>query len=122
MEQASDVDVPRGGRDSARRARVADVLTGLAAVLAVLALVLSYAGRSILNGDAFADRAVATLNDQSVRDDVADHLTSAIVTSGNGDLAAVRPLVRAIAGGVVGSGAFAGLFRRAVLELHASLV
>jgi hypothetical protein len=122
MEQASDVDVPRGGRDSARRARLADVLTGLAAVLAVLALVLSYAGRSILSSEAFADRAVATLNDQSVRDDVADHLTNAIVTSGNGDLAAVRPLVRAIAGGVVGSGAFAGLFRRAVIELHASLV
>ena len=91
-------------------------------VLAVLAVVLSYAGRSILNGEAFANRAVATLKDESVRDDVADHLADAIVTSGNGDLAGVRPLVRAIAGGVVGGDAFAGLFRRAVLELHAALV
>jgi hypothetical protein len=122
MERESDVDIPDGGRAGARHARLTDVLTGLAVVLAVLALVLAYAGRSILSGDAFAERSVATLNDQSVRDDVADHLTDAIVTSGNGDLAAVRPLVRAIAGGVVGSGAFAGLFRRAVLELHASLV
>ena len=91
-------------------------------VLTVLAVVLSYAGRSILNGEAFANRAVATLKDESVRDEVADHLADAIVTSGNGDLAGVRPLVRAIAGGVVGGNAFAGLFRRAVLELHAALV
>jgi hypothetical protein len=102
--------------------RQADVLSGLAVALAVLALVLSYAGRSIVNGQAFANRAVATLKNESVRDDVADHLTTAIVTSGSGDLAGVRPLVRAIAGGVVGSNAFAGLFRRAALELHASLV
>ncbi len=115
-------DIPSGARASARPAWLPDVLSGLAVALAVLALVLSYAGRSILNGQAFADRAVATLKDESVRDDVADHLTDAIVTSGNGDLAGVRPLVRAIAGGVVGSNAFAGLFRRAVLELHASLV
>lgn len=89
---------------------------------AVLALVLSYAGRAVLQAEPFADRAVATLKSPAVQDDVADHLTDVVVRQGGGDLVTVRPLVRAVTGAVVGSGAFAGLFRRAALELHASLV
>ena len=45
---------------SDRRARLAGPLAGLAVVLAMLALVLSYAGRSVLQAEPFADRVVAT--------------------------------------------------------------
>lgn len=109
-------------RGSDRRGRLAGTLTAAAVVLAVLALVLSYVGRSVLQAEPFADRAVATLKAPAVQDDVADHLTDVLVRKVGGDLVAVRPVVRAITGAIISSGAFAALFRRAALELHASLV
>jgi hypothetical protein len=88
----------------------------------MLALVLSYVGRAVLKADPFADRAVATLRSPAVQDDIADHLTDLAVRQVGGDLVAVRPAVRAITGAIVSSGAFAGLFHRAALEVHASFV
>jgi hypothetical protein len=94
----------------------------LASVLLTLAVVLSYAGRAVLRPQPFADRAVAVLRDPAVQADVADHLTAAIIRAGQGELDSVRPLIRPIAGTVVGSGPFAALFRRGVLEAHRVLV
>src|SRR5690348_48614 len=105
-----------------RRARLAGPLAAIAVLLAVLALVLSYVGRAVLKADPFADRAVATLKSPAVRDDLADHLTDLVVQQLSGDLVTVRPAVRAITGAIVSSGAFAGLFHRAALEVHASFV
>jgi hypothetical protein len=107
---------------SAPRGRLAGPLAGVAVLLAVLALVLSYVGRAVLKAEPFADRAVATLKAPAVQDDIADHLTDLVVRQVGGDLVTVRPAVRAITGAIVGTGAFAGLFHRAALELHASLV
>ena len=76
------------------RPRTSRGLVGLAVVLAVLALCLSYVGRAFLEPVPFADRAVASLRDSAVQADVADRLTNVIVTSGAGDLISVRPLVR----------------------------
>lgn len=98
------------------------MLVGLAMLLVVLAVVLSYAGRALLRPQPFADRAVATLRDPAVQDDVADHLTVSVVKLGSGDLVSVRPIVRAVAGTVVGSKAFAALFHRAVLNAHTAVV
>jgi hypothetical protein len=95
---------------------------GVAVLFAVLALVLSYIGRSLLQAEPFADRAVAVLKAPAVQDDVADHLTDVVVRHVGGDLVTVRPVVRAVSGAIVGSAPFAALFRRAALELHASLV
>lgn len=107
---------------SRRRAKLAGPLAGLAVLLAVLALVLSYFGRAVLQAGPFADRAVAALKAPAVQADVADHLTNVVVRQVGGDLVAVRPVVRAVTGAIIGTGAFAALFRRAALELHASLV
>jgi hypothetical protein len=93
-------------------------LGGVAVVLALLALVMSYLGRAVLRPEPFADRAVATLRDQAVQDDVADHLTDAFVQSGSGDLVAVRPAIRALTGSIIGTNAFTALFRRGVLDAH----
>ena len=70
----------------------------------------------------FADRAVAALRDPAVQADVADHVTDAVTGIGGGDLVAVRPLVRSLAGGIVGGQAFAALFRRALLQAHDAVV
>ena len=91
-------------------------------VLAVVALVLSYAGRAVLRPQPFADRAVAALRQPAVSDEVADRLADAIVRSGSGDLATLRPLVRAATGSIVSSSAFQVLLRRAVLEAHVAVV
>jgi hypothetical protein len=108
---------------SGPRGRLAGPLAGLAVLLALLALVLSYAGRAVLQAEPFADRAVAVLTTPAVQDDIADHITDVVVRQvAGGDLVTARPAVRAITGAIVGSGAFAGLFHRAALELHASLV
>jgi hypothetical protein len=109
-------------KNSGRRGRLAGPLAGLAVLLAMLALVLSYAGRAVLQAEPFADRAVAALKTPAVQDDVADHLTDVVIRQVGGDLVTVRPLVRAVTGAIVGSGAFAALFHRAALEFHASLV
>jgi hypothetical protein len=104
------------------RRRVARALVGVAVLFAVLAVVLSYLGRAVLRPGPFADRAVASLRDPAVRDDVADRLTEAVTRGGNGDLVAVRPVVRSLAGAVLASPAFAALFRRAVIEAHSAVV
>ena len=97
------------------------MLGAIALVLAILALLLSYGGHAFLRSGPFADRAAATLADPAVRNDLADHLTDAVVAHVE-DLAAVRPLVRAAAGAIVGGPAFRALFRRAALDAHAALV
>ena len=101
----------------------AGLLAVIAVVLAVIALVLAYLGRAVLQPQPFADRAVATLRHPAVQADVADHLTTLVVTNvGSGDLVAFRPLVRSAAGAIVRSSAFAALFRHAVLVAHNAVV
>ncbi|MBV9716103.1 MAG: hypothetical protein JOZ64_12060 [Solirubrobacterales bacterium] len=97
-------------------------MLGYAAVLlSVLAVVLSYSGRAVLRSQAFADRATAALRDPAVQSDVADHVADAVVRA-NADLVSVRPLIRTVAGAVVGTPAFAAVFHRAVLEAHRAVV
>jgi hypothetical protein len=93
-------------------------LAGVAVVLALLALVLSYLGRAVLRPEPFADRAVATLRDEAVQADVADHLTDAFVNGSGGDLVAVRPVIRSLTGSVISTKGFQALFRRGVLDAH----
>ena len=90
-------------------------------MLAVFALVFSYAGRSVLRSKPFADRTTAALRDPAVQAAVADHLTDGVVRA-HGDLIAVRPLIRVAVGGVVSSPGFAAVFHRAVLSSHAAVV
>jgi hypothetical protein len=112
----------RDAADTPGRRRSVRALLVAAVLLAILALVLSYLGRAVLTPGPFADRAVATLRDPAVRDDVADRLTEAVTRDKGGDLVAVRPVVRSLAGAVLGGRAFAALFRRAVIEAHNAVV
>jgi hypothetical protein len=104
------------------RRTTATILCVVAVLLAVAALTLSYLGQAVLRPGPFADRAVAALRDPAVQADVADRLTAAVTSAGHGDLVAVRPLVRSLAGAIVESKAFAALFRRAVIEAHVAVV
>jgi len=94
----------------------------LSVVLAMLALALSYGGRAVLRPRPFADRVVAAMRQPAVSTEVADRLADAIVRSGSGDLAPLRPLIRAGTGTIVTSPAFLALLRRAVFEAHVAVV
>ena len=109
------------GHERGRR-WTAGVLAGIAVLLAVASLVLSYLGRAVLRPEPFADRAVAALRHPAVQADVADHLTSVVLQVGGEDLVAVRPLIRTVAGVIVRSQAFAALFRHAVVVAHTAVV
>lgn len=115
MRRAGTLKRAEGHRTASR------LLAAVAVLLAVLALILSYAGRAVLRSGPFADRATAALRDSAVQADVADHLADGVV-QGNSDLVAVRPLIRSVAGAVVGSPAFAAVFHRAVLEAHQAVI
>ena len=100
----------------------AALLAAIAVLLAVIALVLNDLGRAVLRPEPFADRAVAVLRHPAVQADVADHLTAVVLQVGGEDLVAVRPLIRSVAGAIVGSRPFAALFRHAVLVAHNAVV
>ena len=110
---------PTAPRASRRRALIARVLVVLAAIFMVLALVAGYARRTIVDSDQFANRAAAALRDESVRTVIAERVTDEVVLKRQADLLAARPLIESAMSGIVGGGAFSGLFRTAVRDVHA---
>ena len=83
-----------------------------------LALLAGYARRAVFNTDQFANRATAALVDENVRSVVAQRVTDDVVLRRQSDLLAARPIIESAASAVVGSRAFAGLFRAAVADVH----
>jgi hypothetical protein len=94
------------------------ILVVLASVSVLLALLAGYARRALIDSDQFANRATAALVDENVRDLVAQRVTVDVVLHKQADLVAARPLIESVASSVVGSRAFAGLFRSAVADVH----
>ena len=90
----------------------------LAAVLLLLATLAGYAWRVLFDADQFAGRAAATLQDERVRTVLADRVTDELVLANEPDLIAARPLIASAVSGMVGSDAFASLFRRGVRDVH----
>ena len=92
----------------------------LAALAAMLALVAGYARRAVVDSDQFANRATAALEDPDVRALISARVADEVLAQ-EPDLIAVRPLIESVAGGVVGGGAFTGVFRSAVRDVHRAL-
>ncbi len=105
-----------------RRQRiVANLLIVAASALLLLAVTVGYAQRAAVDSDQLANRATAALQDESVRALVAQQITDELVLANNSDLLAARPLIQSVTEGVVGSSAFASLFRFGVRDVHRSL-
>jgi len=103
---------------ASRRRIIVRVLVVLAAIFMALALVAAYARRTIVDSDQFANRATAALRDESVRTVIAERVTDEVVLKRQADLLAARPLIESAMSGIVGGGAFSGLFRTAVRDVH----
>jgi hypothetical protein len=93
----------------------------LAALAAVLALVAGYTRHAVVDSGQFANRSAAALEDPAVRRLIAARVADEVLAQ-EPDLIAVRPLIESVADGVVGSGAFTGVFRNAVRDVHRALI
>src|SRR4051794_12389600 len=100
------------------RGRAATTLVVLASVAIVLALAAGYVRHAAVDSDQFANRATVALRDDSVRTLIAERITDRVVLAHAGDLLAARPIIESVTSAVVGSRAFAGLFRSAVRDAH----
>jgi hypothetical protein len=100
------------------RRLLARALVVLASVAIVLALVVGYTRRAVVDSDQFANRATVALRDDSVRSLIAQQITDQVVLKNQENLIAARPIIESVASAVVGSRAFTGLFRSAVRDVH----
>ena len=97
----------------------------LSAGLAVLAVVAALAGgvalyvqEEVVSSDAFADRAVAALENPDVRRVVSREIVVGLIDRGSTDLISARPVVESVVQFVVASEPFRRVFRLAALNGH----
>src|SRR5215207_886297 len=96
----------------------ATALVVLASVLLVGATVAGYGRLALFDSAQFAARASDALSRPAVRTAIGDRVTDELVLRNDADLIAARPLIASVVSGIVGGGAFRGLFRRSVLDAH----
>jgi hypothetical protein len=108
-------------RQVRRRRRISQALVIAASVVLLLALVAGYVRHVVVDSDQFANRATAALRDDAVKTLVAERITDQVVLRNRSDLLAARPIIESVAGSVVSSGAFTGLFRSGIRDVHAAL-
>jgi hypothetical protein len=104
------------------RRRLSAGLAALASLLLFATALAWYVRVAVLDADGFADRASTVVQDASVRTLIAHRVTDQVILRHQADLIAARPIISSAISGVVGTGAFRGLLRRAVLDAHRALL
>jgi hypothetical protein len=94
------------------------VLVVVGSLLLFAGTVTLYAREEIIDREAFADRAVAALDDEGVRHLVSREIVVNLVDRGSTDLVAARPLLESVVGAIVQTQPFRSVFRRAALEAN----
>lgn len=97
-------------------------LAVLAAVCLVAGGIGAYADREVVDGDRFAARASQSLDDEAVREVIAEEIVGEALTKASPDLLAVRPVLLTAVEALTGSRQFRRLFELAVRDAHAVLV
>ncbi|HYN51799.1 MAG TPA: hypothetical protein VES62_12815, partial [Thermoleophilaceae bacterium] len=77
-----------------------------------------YLRTQVLDQEAFADRAVAALEDDGVRKVVGREIVVNLIDRGSTDLVAARPLLESVVGAVIQTEPFQQIFRRAAVEAN----
>ena len=98
---------------------------GLSLVLAVMLVVsvaygttLTLTDHYLFNSKRFADRAVAVLDSQVVREELAKQITDALVANGPSEIASFQNVLRPVIDSMIQTDAFRGIFRTAVGDAH----
>jgi len=94
------------------------VLVVVGALLLFAGTVTLYVREEVIDREAFADRAVAALDDDGVRRLVSREIVVNLVDRGSTDLVAARPLLESVVGAIVQTQPFRSVFRRAALEAN----
>lgn len=92
----------------------------VAAALTLVGGIALYLDRTVFDSGRFADRATGTLQDEGVRALIGERVSNEAIKA-RPDLVGVRPLIGAVADGVVRSPPFGALFRAGVYDLHRSV-
>jgi hypothetical protein len=106
------------GLSARTRGRIAVVLIVLGGVSLVVGSLAVYADRNLLDADRFADRAVNSLDDESVRDVIGVTVADQLERNVDPDLIAVRPVVQAVVSGIADTSAFQGALRAGISQAH----
>jgi hypothetical protein len=104
-----------------RRRFLSRLLAGLAVFALLLGTTAAYAERAIFDPDRFSDRAVSVLDDDAVRSQIAAATTDAVVNEQPNAIAA-RPLIEAVAEGLVGSTALQTLLQSGIADVHRTVI
>jgi hypothetical protein len=104
------------------RGTLSRALVALTSLLLLATTVGWYARVAVIDSDGFADRAAASVKDADVRHLLAERVTDQVILRHQADLVAARPIIVSAVSGIVGGGAFGNLLRRAVLDVHRSVL
>jgi hypothetical protein len=93
-------------------------LVVVGAILIFFGTVALYLREQVVDRDAFADRAVAALEDDDVSQFVGRQVVVNLIDRGSTDLIAARPLLESVVQGVLQTDAFRRVFRSAAVETN----
>jgi hypothetical protein len=102
----------------ATRATASVVLILVGAVLLLAGTIALYARERVIDTDAFADNAVAALDDDGVRTLVGRELVVNVIDRGSTDLVAARPLLESVVQAVMQTQPFRRVFREAAIQTN----
>jgi hypothetical protein len=100
------------------RRHVSTALVVVATVAAIVAVLASWAERTLFDSPEFADRATVTLRSAPVRQALADVLADRLAASGVADLSSFRSVLVPLLEDVEQTDGFKQLFRAAIVEVH----
>jgi hypothetical protein len=100
------------------RRNLSTALVVVAALAATVAVLASWAQRTLFDSQEFADRATVTLRSAAVRRALADVVADRLIASGVADLSSFRSVLVPLLEDVETTDAFRGVFRSAVVEVH----
>jgi hypothetical protein len=94
----------------------------IGAVLLLLSLLMFWGRTTLFDADGFTDRATEAIENNAVRDLLADRLADQIIEHGATQLLTVRPLVQAVVSQAMLTRPFQAIYRNAVREAHRALM
>lgn len=98
------------------------VLVVLATLPLLLGILSNWARTHLYDTDAFADHAVAALEDDAVRASLVQAIVNQIVEVGPPEALSIRPLIEFVTATVVDTQTFATIYRDAIEDLHRGLM
>lgn len=104
-----------------RRRFLSRLLAGFAVFALLVGTTAAYAKRTVFNPDRFSDRAVSVLDDDAVRNQIAAAITDAVISQEPNAIAA-RPLIEAVAEGLVSSTALQSLLASGIADVHRTVI